>query len=138
MARLFTAAQPLFGFGPEDVWSLCHSATFDFSAWELFGALLHGGRVVVVPQDVVREPRQLAVLLTAELVTTLSQTPSAFRQLMPALLSLGEPPPLRRIVFAGEALEFATLRPRCLAGVAQSCWMLPATKLDGGISAPTW
>ncbi len=38
--------------GPGQVWSQWHSYSFDVSVWEIFGALLHGGRLVVVPEAV--------------------------------------------------------------------------------------
>ena len=56
VTRLFAAAAPGFGFGPADVWTLFHSYAFDFSVWEMWGALLHGGRLVVVPYWVSRAP----------------------------------------------------------------------------------
>ena len=46
--------------GRRQVWSQCHSLAFDFSVWEIFGALLGGGRLVVVPDAVVRSPEELA------------------------------------------------------------------------------
>ncbi|HVH12672.1 MAG TPA: condensation domain-containing protein, partial [Longimicrobium sp.] len=84
VARLFTATDAWFGFGPDDVWSLFHSYAFDFSVWELWGALLYGGRLVVVPFSVSRDPAAFLALLERERVTVLNQTPSAFRQLIRA------------------------------------------------------
>src|SRR4030095_11690423 len=84
VARLFTATQKEFEFGAEDVWTLFHSYAFDFSVWELWGSLLHGGRLVVVPYEVSRAPQEFLGLVEREGVTVLNQTPSAFRQLMGA------------------------------------------------------
>ncbi|ONI80244.1 hypothetical protein ALI22I_43490 [Saccharothrix sp. ALI-22-I] len=106
VARLFSATDRWFGFGPEDVWTLFHSYAFDFSVWELWGPLLHGGRLVVVPHEVSRSPRDFARLLADERVTVLNQTPSAFYQLIaekPTGLSL------RWVVFGGEALDVRKL-----------------------------
>jgi amino acid adenylation domain-containing protein len=112
VARLFTATDPWFRFGPEDVWTLFHSSAFDFSVWEIFGALLYGGRLVIVPYMVSRSASAFRELLIAERVTVLNQTPSAFRQLVQADRAL---PPgdfaLRYVIFGGEALEFQSLRP---------------------------
>ena len=113
--RLFTATDGGFGFGPEDVWTLFHSYAFDFSVWEIWGALLYGGRLVVVPFWVSRSPEAFYELLAAERVTVLNQTPSAFRQLIWAEASaLGGAAPdlaLRTVIFGGEALEPAALVP---------------------------
>ena len=118
VTSLFAATRDRFGFGADDVWSWFHSAAFDFSVWEIWGALLHGGRVVVVPYEVSRSPREFWELLERERVTMLSQTPSAFSQLVAA-----EPPrpeetdapaagaALRAVVFGGEALDPASLGP---------------------------
>jgi amino acid adenylation domain-containing protein len=113
VARLFTATEHWFHFAPGDVWTLFHSHAFDFSVWEIWGALLYGGRVVVVPLETARSPAAFLRLLSAEKVTFLNQTPSAFRALIEADLASGAPLPLalRSIVFGGEALELQMLRP---------------------------
>ncbi|HEX2077740.1 MAG TPA: amino acid adenylation domain-containing protein, partial [Longimicrobium sp.] len=110
VARLFAATEAWFGFGPGDVWTLFHSYAFDFSVWELWGALLYGGRVVVVPFDVSRDPEAFHALVQREGVTVLNQTPSAFRQFIRVDGERGGELALRVVVFGGEALEPASLR----------------------------
>jgi amino acid adenylation domain-containing protein/non-ribosomal peptide synthase protein (TIGR01720 family) len=113
--RLFTATAPWFGFDERDVWTLFHSYAFDFSVWEIWGALLHGGRLVIVPYWVSRAPEALHRLLVEEGVTVLNQTPSAFRQLArsdervdaAARAALA----LRYVIFGGEALAASDLAP---------------------------
>jgi amino acid adenylation domain-containing protein/non-ribosomal peptide synthase protein (TIGR01720 family) len=112
VVRLFAATQDWFAFGPQDVWTLFHSAAFDFSVWELWGALLHGGRLVVVPYLVSRSPDAFVDLVRREGVTVLNQTPSAFRQFIQAeATGAGAPLALRSVIFGGEALELHTLGP---------------------------
>jgi amino acid adenylation domain-containing protein len=125
VTRLFSATAPWFGFGPEDVWTLFHSYAFDFSVWEIWGALLHGGRLVIVPYWESRSPEAFYALLRGQRVTVLNQTPSAFRQLLWAEEALlagdgrqapgGDPAlpelDLRLVIFGGEALDLAALAP---------------------------
>ncbi len=102
---LFDSTRALFDFDHTDVWTMFHSYAFDFSVWELWGALLHGGRVHLVDLDIARSPARFRALLSAERVTVLNQTPSAFHQLCAADRDSDEPLSLRHIVFGGEALD---------------------------------
>ncbi|MEU1711229.1 amino acid adenylation domain-containing protein, partial [Streptomyces sp. NPDC005706] len=112
VTRLFTSAAQRLSFGPEDVWTGFHSYAFDFSVWEVWGPLLHGGRLVVVPRDVTRSLADFLQLLADERVTVLSQTPSAFYELMRADEEEPAHDPwhtLRYVVLGGEALDFGQL-----------------------------
>ncbi|MBM0137263.1 non-ribosomal peptide synthetase [Pseudomonas cannabina] len=111
VARLFSATEGWFGFNEQDVWSLFHSFAFDFSVWEIWGALLHGGRLLIVPQLVSRSPEDFYALLCNAGVTVLNQTPSAFRQLIAAQGENPQAHSLRQVIFGGEALETAMLKP---------------------------
>ncbi|AIY42364.1 Peptide synthetase [Collimonas arenae] len=111
VTRLFAATDDWFHFDAEDVWSLFHSFAFDFSVWEIWGALLHGGRLLVVPLDIARSAEDFYRLLCQEKVTILNQTPSAFRQLIAAQGASAESHRLRHVIFGGEALEPSTLAP---------------------------
>ncbi|MGZ4511472.1 MAG: non-ribosomal peptide synthetase, partial [Mycobacterium sp.] len=113
VVALFAGLDRWCHFTHEDVWSWCHSPAFDFSVWELWGPLLHGARVVVVPWETVRSPGKLWQLILAKRVTVLSQTPSAFYELMRAERESGsnaDDSALRMVVFGGEALDPSRLR----------------------------
>src|SRR5258708_2611026 len=108
--RLLAVTEEEFGFGPEDVWTLFHSCAFDFSVWELWGALAYGGRLVVVPQWVARSPEEFHDLLKREQVTVLNQTPTAFTQLAAVEGQKDDELKLRAVVFGGEALNLSELK----------------------------
>ncbi|MDT7718905.1 MAG: hypothetical protein QOH09_4897, partial [Pseudonocardiales bacterium] len=114
VVRLFSATRHWFAFDKRDVWTLFHSYAFDVSVFEIWGALLHGGRLVMVPFAVSRSPEEFLRLLVAEQVTVLSQTPSAFYPLLHAEgehPELGARTKLRYVIFAGEALDLWRLAP---------------------------
>jgi len=113
VSRLIDASEIWFQFGRDDVWALCHSHASAFSVWEVWGALLYGGRLVVVPSWVRRDPDAFIDLLAREHVTVLNQTPSAFRRLVQADGECSHPRQLamRAIVLSGEALDLPCLMP---------------------------
>ncbi|MBJ2205652.1 amino acid adenylation domain-containing protein [Pseudomonas carnis] len=111
VARLFSATHHWFGFNPHDVWALFHSFAFDFSVWEIWGALMHGGQLLIVPQLVSRSPDECYALLCDAQVSILNQTPSAFRQLIAAQGNSAQSHSLRQVIFGGEALEPGMLKP---------------------------
>lgn len=112
VSRLFAVTESQFGFGPNDVWTMFHSAAFDFSVWEIWGALAYGGRLVIVPYWISRSPSDFWKVIETEQVTVLNQTPSAFRQLLAAQNSIDtDEMALRVVIFGGEALNLQSLIP---------------------------
>ena len=113
VGRLLAATQQWFAFDGNDVWTLFHSYAFDFSVWEIWGSLLNGGRLVVVPFLTSRSPELFLQLLRNEQVTVLNQTPSAFLQLMQSERTQASDRDLalRVIIFGGEGLDFESLEP---------------------------
>ncbi len=111
VTRLYKATDSIYQFNDKDVWTLFHSYAFDFSVWELWGALLYGGQLLIVPYWLSRSPSDFHTFLTQHQVTVLNQTPSAFRQLIDAdqqtKTRLNN---LRHVIFGGEALEPAMLQ----------------------------
>ncbi|PPS91198.1 non-ribosomal peptide synthetase [Streptomyces sp. MH60] len=111
VVTLLAHTRPAMAFGPDDVWVQFHSFAFDFAVWELWGALAHGGELLVPEYGLTRSPVDFHRLVRERGVTVLNQTPSAFHRFAEADRHAGEPlPALRRIVFGGEALDLGRLR----------------------------
>ncbi|MEQ1720175.1 MAG: amino acid adenylation domain-containing protein, partial [Nitrosomonas sp.] len=110
--RLFANTELEYGFGHEDVWTLFHSYAFDFSVWEIWGALLYGGRLIVVPDLARHSSEAFHRLLLEQRVTVLNQTPTSFYQLDIAdkRVLIRNSLALRLVIFGGEALELGKLR----------------------------
>ncbi|MBB5938472.1 non-ribosomal peptide synthetase [Streptomyces zagrosensis] len=111
VVTLLANTQPDMHFGPHDVWVQFHSFSFDFAVWELWGALVHGGELLVPEYGLTRSPDDFHRLIRERAVTVLNQTPSAFYQFIEADRRADEPvTALRRIIFGGEALDLGRLR----------------------------
>ncbi|EPH45666.1 amino acid adenylation domain-containing protein [Streptomyces aurantiacus] len=111
VVTLLANTRPDMDFGPDDVWVQFHSYSFDFAVWELWGALAHGGELLLPEYGLTRSPVDFHRLVRERGVTVLNQTPSAFYQFIEADRHAGESvTALRRIIFGGEALDLGRLR----------------------------
>ncbi|MCW3467115.1 non-ribosomal peptide synthetase [Chitinophaga nivalis] len=111
VVRLFETDKPLYDFNRQDVWTMFHSFCFDFSVWEMYGALFYGGRLVIVPKQVTQDTELFAELLITEKVTVLNQTPSSFYVLQDYMTGRTTTTAIRYVIFGGEALNPAKLKP---------------------------
>ncbi|NOU89219.1 amino acid adenylation domain-containing protein [Paenibacillus sp. LMG 31460] len=112
VVRLMLNDRMKFDFTERDVWTVFHSFCFDFSVWEMYGALLYGGTCVVVPKSVAQNPKEFAQLLRQEGVTVLNQTPTAFYALIHEVLGRQDNDlQVRYVIFGGEALNPIMLKP---------------------------
>ncbi len=138
VTQLFDALEAGVPLTPEQVWSQFHSLAFDFSVWEIWGALLHGGRLVIVPEGVARSAEEFHALLVAEKVTVLTQTPSAVAALSPQGLESAT------LVIGAEACPIEVVDRwapgRVMVNVygptETTMWMLKSAPLKPGSGAP--
>ncbi len=106
VVRLLKNSQPLYDFSENDVWTMFHSVAFDFSVWEMYGALLFGGKLVLVSDAVAKDTNLFLDLLRNEQVTVLNQTPTYFYNLLNTELDKPDNNlKLKYIIFGGEALN---------------------------------
>ncbi|KAL1915186.1 uncharacterized protein VTP21DRAFT_7462 [Calcarisporiella thermophila] len=108
--RLFTATGGWYDFTEHDTWCLLHSFAFDFSVWEIWGALRFGGRLVIISQDIARSPQELYQIICKQSITVLNITPSAFKTITEVHSRDGLRDSLRYVIFGGEALAPAALQ----------------------------
>ncbi|WDQ32372.1 amino acid adenylation domain-containing protein [Paenibacillus marchantiae] len=105
IVRLFENEAPFFPFHEQEVWALFHALSFDYSVWEMYGALLKGARLVIVPNEAVYDNREFLQLLIREKVTVLNQTPGALYALIRVILGQGVDLPLKYVLSSGEAIH---------------------------------
>ncbi|MFC5048325.1 amino acid adenylation domain-containing protein [Aquimarina hainanensis] len=105
VVRLFYNETSLFDFDHNDVWTLFHSFTFDFSVWEIYGALLFGGRLIIVPTQHTKDPELFSKLIVEGGVTVLNQTPTNFNGLQEYILNKKNISTIKYVIFGGEALH---------------------------------
>ena len=113
-SRLFDSTRRCYSFAAQDAWILFHSISFDFSVWEMWGALTYGGRLTILDQQSARDPERVYQHILQEQITVLNQTPSAFYGLLAVIgekASRKAALPLRYVVFGGEALKYDQLDP---------------------------
>ncbi len=133
VCNLLSTLAPSIGVEPDDVWTVFHSFGFDYSVWETWGALLSGGRLVLVPDAALHDPGALLDLLHAEAVTLLNLTPSVMRGLLDAAARKGQGPPasLRLVCSGGEAFPLDLAAPLL-------AWGRPVWNLYGPTEATVW
>ena len=101
---------PRIHFDQNDVWTQFHEYTFDFSVWEIWGALLHG-LSSLFQAKAVKDTASFAALCAQEKVTVLNLTPGAFYALITAVQSSRADLALRFVIFGGDKLNISQLAP---------------------------
>ena len=106
VVRLMVNDKHPFDFSSSDVWIMAHSYSFDFSVWEMYGALLYGGKLIVPEREQVKNVNEFLSFIDKYEVTILNQTPLAFDYFTQIALStnldLGKH--LRCVIFGGDKL----------------------------------
>lgn len=110
LVNLVRKAPPYFDIGPDDVWTMFHTYCFDVSVWEMFGSLLTGGKLVIVPSRVAQDPVELADLIVDERITMFAQTPTAFYLLSEEMATRQREMALRYVILGGEAIKLYKLK----------------------------
>ena len=109
--RLFTSTSHQFGFSETDVWTLFHSYVFDFTVWELWGALFYGGKLLIISEEQTKDMKAFYEWCTRNKVSVLNQTPAAFYRFAEHAALMDQPNPyLKYIIFGGEALNTGQLQ----------------------------
>ncbi|MDD4111508.1 MAG: amino acid adenylation domain-containing protein [Herbinix sp.] len=111
VVRLLINSKMPFDFSDNDVWSMFHTFCFDFSVWEMYGALLYGGKLIIISKETTLNPQKFLNVLANEKITVLNQVPSSFYNLISEAESSDISLALEYIIFGGEALK-----PRMLKG----------------------
>lgn len=116
VVALLDQAKHHFDFRADDIWIQAHSNSFDFSVWEIYGALLNGAQLIVPSVDDVRNAQSFRQMLEQYRVTILNQTPAAFYNLVEVEKDCSShrlSDHLRMVVFGGDQLLTPPLRPWC-------------------------
>lgn len=108
--NLISSSQKIYHFSSNDIWTLFHSYTFDFSVWEIWGSLLNGGTLVIPTDEENMDLNLFYNLCVREKVTILNQTPNVFYQLSNIIIDKQQKLNLRYVIFGGEALNFIQLK----------------------------
>ena len=110
--RLLFNSDFMFNFDEKDIWTLAHSFCFDFSVWEMYGALLRGGKLVILPSEITMDPEKFVKLLESEKITVLNQTPLSFYGIVDEVVKSNNTNlNLKYVIFGGEALAPRKLKP---------------------------
>jgi amino acid adenylation domain-containing protein len=105
--HLFLQQEASLTFTADDKWVMAHSAAFDFSVWEIFGALVNGGTLYIPTREQVRDSTAFLDFIKRKSITVLNQTPAAFYQLTDIMTSTAD---IRMVIFGGDVLDFIKLR----------------------------